>query len=156
MIDDYIGLDNQIRDEKNDKLERARAALADNILFYISNTFLKFSDILGEDISSLKEMLEKRGDSIEENIYYIAKALQKKIEKTNLIKIWIELLKRKATCYDDVDIILDCLVSELLYMGYSVEYLGEWWKESFSKDEVNRGELEALVNNSNFPHRLMC
>ena len=146
LIDDYIGLDNQIRDEKNDKLERARAALADNILFYISNTFLKFSDILGEDISSLKEMLEKRGDSIEENIYYIAKALQKKIEKTNLIKIWIELLKRKATCYDDVDIILDCLVSELLYMGYSVEYLGEWWKESFSKDEVNRGELEALVN----------
>ncbi len=146
LIDDYISLQNQIRDEKNDKLERARVALTENIIFYISNTFLRFDNTLGEDVSSLKEILEKNKESIGENAYYIARALRKKIGKINLIEVWIELLKNKATCYDDVDIILDCLVSELLYMGYSMEYMGEWWKENFSKDEINEGDLEILID----------
>lgn len=146
LLDDYISLQNQIYDDKNDKLEKARTALIENIIFYISNTFLKYSDILGEDVSSLRNTLDKYRDSFDGNIYFIVKALRKKIENINLIEIWVELLKKKVSCYDDVDIVLDCMASELVYMGYSVEYICEWWKENFSKEEINGGDLEALIN----------
>lgn len=146
LIDDYINLQSQLRNENNDKLERAAGALMENITYYISNTFLKFSDILGTDVSSFKEILEKNKGDSKGNVYFIASALRKKIDKINFIEVWIELLKKKATCYDDVDNILDCLVSELLYMGYSVEYISQWWKENFSRDKINEGDLELLID----------
>ncbi len=163
LLDDYIKLENQISIEKNDKLENAKKDLTKNIIFYISNTLLAKSDVLGDDIKYLKKVMEnncskeeinitkgventkKERKNTNRNVFYIISSLQKKIEKSNIIGIWIELLKRKAQHYDDVDIILDCLVSELIYMGYSTEFIYEWWKQNFDKDEIRNGNLEAQV-----------
>lgn len=146
LLDDYINLQKQIYNDKNEKLERAKAALIETITFYITNTFFMYSDILGDDIRSLRDGMKKYKDGADDGIYFIVSALRKKIEKINLVEIWIGLLKKKVSCYDDVDIILDCLVSELVYMGYSMEYLYEWWKENFTKEEMNGENLEVQIN----------
>lgn len=134
LLDDYLRIQNDIRKTNNTKLNSAFGALIENIIFYFDKTPLKQSKVFKNDITSMAKLL--KSDEDQEKKYNIILSFYKKIKKVNLIEVWSDILLDKISDFADADRVLDCLVSELLYKGYSLEYLNEWWFNNFDKETL--------------------
>lgn len=167
LLKDYIELDKQIKlnVSDGDKLKRSKNALLQNILFYLENSSLKKYSAFEKDIKNLIDIInnsnkeldeqdseskkKKKFDNREEIIIHTITPFYKKINKYNIITVWIDILINNIKTYDDVDSLIDCYVSELLFEGYSLEYLKEWWKETCNyevmKSADNEEKLQTII-----------
>ncbi|URZ05172.1 hypothetical protein [Clostridium felsineum] len=159
LLKDYIELDTQIRlnVSDGDKLKKSKDALLQNILFYLKNSPLKKYKEFEKDIKILIDIIDNKKtkeDKEEKNIQvkeeeriHTITPFYKKINKYNIIDVWIDILINNVKAYDDVDKLIDCYVSELLFEGYSLEYLKEWWVENCNyKYNKKAGSEEELLH----------
>ncbi|WP_217078232.1 hypothetical protein [Clostridium baratii] len=167
LLSDYIELDRQtkLNINDNDKLKRSKEALLQNILFYLENSALKKYEKFSRDIKNLINIIKKNFDgedkeaesktqkkynNREEIIIHTITPLYKKINNNDIIEIWIDILINHIEIYNDVDKLIDCYVSELLFEGYSLEYLNEWWKEicdfNIIKNTDNEEGVKGIID----------
>jgi hypothetical protein len=166
LLTNYIELDNQIKlnSSDEDKLKRSKSALLQSILFYLENSSLKKCKKLSNDIRNLiniiinsKEAEEqdsegknrRKFNNKDEILIHTINPFYKKIINLKITSVWIDILINDVKTYDDVDKLLDCYVSELLFDGYSLEYLKAWWKETCSYDVIkeanNEDKMKSLI-----------
>ncbi|MCE5221184.1 MAG: hypothetical protein LLF98_07930 [Clostridium sp.] len=168
LLSEYINLEQEIKSNivDKDKLQKSKKALNNTIIFYFEKTLFKKNESFSNDIVSLLKLMksenksdkdnqnesEKTNSSIkkEECIYYSISALNKKISKINILNFWIDIILEKVSSFEEVDKVMDCYISELLYEGYSLKYLQEWWMDSFKEilnkkqDLVLESEIEKF------------
>lgn len=164
LLIDYIELDRQTKLNANDgeKLRRSKEALLQNILFYLENSALKKHEKFSKDIKNLINIIKKNFEekdkesesktkkkysSKEEIIIHTITPLYKKIKNNDIIEVWIDILTENINNYNDVDKLIDCYVSELLFEGYSLEYLNEWWKQICNFDVIKNTNNEDDLKN---------
>ena len=167
LLSDYIELDKQTKLNVNssDKLKKSKEALLENIEFYLKNTTLNKHEKFSRDIHNLIKIINKnlgenpkeKQDEFEikkkynkeEVIINTITPLYKKINNNNIIKIWIDILINHIETFNDVDNLIDCYVGELLFEGYSLEYLNEWWKEKCDLNTIkninNEDDLREII-----------
>ncbi|WP_394903686.1 hypothetical protein [Clostridium butyricum] len=160
---EYINLEKEIQSNLMDKgkLERSKKALDNTLIYFFQKTLLGKNNDLERDIKNLvalmkndgnkEECIEERNNEANKNrrlIYYAITSLYKKIEKLSILDFWINIILTNELSFEEIDIVLDCYVSELLYEGYSLEFLKEWWSHSFRaliySNDIE--QLEAGVN----------
>ena len=151
LLEEYLKLDEEIKKSASDrgKLIRSRKALLNNITFYFENSSFTKSNEFKRDIKNFlkftqesknnkyaegqrdsdKEEVENKVDNSE--IFYSISALYKKISNINILDYWIVIIINDCKSFDDVDKVMECYISELLYKGYSLRYLSEWWRDNF-------------------------
>lgn len=149
LLEDYLVIYNEICKHNNKNLMAAFNALIDNIVYYFEKTPLKKVEDFREDIESIISLLKNNDKKDKKGAYYIISAFDKKIRNLDLINVWINILQEKINDFADADIVLDCFVSELLYKGYSLEFLRQWWFQKYDKDVLTEeteffAEIEKL------------
>lgn len=150
LLGEYLKLDVEIKKNISDrsKLQNGRKALLNNIVFYFQNTLFTKNKIFKRDIDNLLSVINSKNsderkqnneddnknkgqEKIDNDIFYSISALYKKITNINILDYWIDIIIENSKTYDDVDKVMDCYINELLYEGYSLRYLKEWWTEKF-------------------------
>lgn len=153
LLNDYIEIYNQIKSNTGDssKLKRSLDALEDNILFYFKNTKLSKHKFLSKDIEKIELIFKKGNQSLNTEAYFSLTAFIKKMNNINILNVWIDILKSDYTVnFDDIDKLMDCYISELLFEGYSLKYLEEFWLNEFKDLKDCKDEESILVQVEKF------
>lgn len=163
LLEEYLKLTGEIKSNISniDKLNRSRKALLNNIVFYFENSLFKKNEQFRRDIENLLEFISKGtkeksnendkeesvNKSSDNDIFYAISALYKKISKIDILDYWISIILNESKSFDDVDKVTECYINELLYKGYSLRYLSEWWRNTFKGIfEVNdESKLREMV-----------
>lgn len=151
LFNDYLELHNDsLNSSQNDKLlksYKAQLIIMDN--FIESSIFRKSS--FGSDLLNLLVMIrqyKKETDSdnketksntkewITHSLYSYCTSLQKKICGINLYYEIINIY-RASKNYVDFDLCVEAIINELVYDGYSLIYLREWYKNTTPKYKVD-------------------
>lgn len=147
MLNDYIEIYNQIKSNTGDscKLKRSLYALQENMLFYFDNTNLSKHEFIKKDIEKIRNILKTSENQMTTEAYFSLTAFIKKMNNIKILDLWMDILKSEHTkTFDDIDKLMDCYVSELLFEGYSLKYLEEFWLSKF-KDLKNCKEEEEIL-----------
>lgn len=159
LLDEYLKLEEEIRKSSDSrKLIRSRKALLNNIIFYFENSPFREGSEFKRDIENFLKFIQrsksnKNGDNedIEDknynDIFYSISEIYKKILNINILDYWISIILNGCKSFDEVDKVVECYINELLYKGYSLRYLSEWWRDSFKGifDIINEDELRSFV-----------
>lgn len=151
LLGEYLRLEKEIRKNisNSKRLIASRKALLDNIIFYFDNSPFKNGSEFKRDIENfLKFVNEKENDdTLTNDIFYSISAIYKKILNINILDYWISIVIDECESFDDIDKVAECYINELLYKGYSLRYLSEWWRENFKGifDVTNENELRSFV-----------
>lgn len=162
LLNDYINLEMNIKLNSSDsrKLLKGKKALLESILFNISNSPLSKDKEFSNDIKSIQKLIKNGINELKSNddkgkdkanrlLFNCISSFNKRIRNHNILNGYIDIHNAYDTRFKDVEILLDCYVSELLYEGYSLSYLKEWYKSNFSNDVINNAkqeiELESLI-----------
>jgi hypothetical protein len=104
-------------------------------------------ELLHRDITNIisKIKTEKEND----NDYYITiynsiTSIIKKVNGQKSVRLYIEVIRKEALTYGEIDKMLDSFTGHLLYQGYSLKYLEEWY--------INN--IQPLVKD--FPSHIGC
>ena len=157
LLDDYIELYNDIATSpENQKLKNSLKAQLDVMEFYVKDTILNKS-ILKTNLIQLKSKLtnmnnrtkEKQHDDNCVNItseYFaivkICSSLLKSFNKINIYELIISIIK-SSNNYKEIDKCTECLINELMYDGYSIRYLQDWYRDMKSFHE---NDTSAFIN----------
>jgi hypothetical protein len=136
-----------IADFSNDKLKKSLKALLTGLKFNIDNHPLKKVDMLRKDFIVLTEKAS-HNETNEDlfSLYKCMKSLVKKLKANSLIPYYVELLKTNDT-FKVTDNIICYLISDLLYKGYSVLHLREWYKENiYGGSQERSAEFFAAID----------
>ncbi|MDO7204471.1 hypothetical protein Q5M85_10255 [Paraclostridium bifermentans] len=64
-------------------------------------------------------MIFKKGNQSLNTEAYFSYCFYKKMNNINILNVWIDILKSDYTVnFDDIDKLMDCYISELLFEGY--------------------------------------
>lgn len=129
----------------NDKLEKSFKGLLNALAFQLKkHPFRRLPDYR-QDFECLRALIvNEQFNSYE--IYICLKSLRKKLEKQNLSESYVECLQTELS-YQEVDDLIEALVSDLLYKGYSLNYLYEWYIKNIRIEELF-SSMEAKDINS--------
>lgn len=125
-----------------EKLEKSYKALLDSLSYQLKNHPFRKLPVYRGDFERLRNLIENTGKENGKSPYelYIGlSSLQKKIKMHTLSSQYVECL-RKELPFREIDVLLEALVSDLLFMGYSLNYLNEWYVAI--KDEKFYAALE--------------
>lgn len=110
------------------------------------NHLINQIDVSVKDNKEEKENKDKR-DFIA--IYNSIKSFLKILEKNNISSLHIDIIKNNKLSFKEIDNLLDSFISELLYDGYSVKYLENWYSENILNEvktkELNKQEIENIL-----------
>lgn len=118
-----------------EKLEKAYKGLLNNLAYQLKKHPFRKLAIYKTDFDRLCNLIDSKDKENAKNpyeLYMCMKTLQKKLSEQNLSKQYVLCLQEELT-YREIDILIEALVSDLLYIGYSLNYLNEWY--SSIKDE---------------------
>lgn len=135
----------------SDKLVKAYNVLLSNLSFQLErHPFMKL-DIYRRDFERLYDLIKRNDKDSSQPSYEIFLAiasLLKKLDKENLVEKYIECLKVEMS-FAEVDILISTLISDLLYMGYSLRYLNEWYLEIRKNEnfylEIQNGNTVVII-----------
>lgn len=147
LLNDYIEIYNQIKSNTGDsgKLKRSLNVLQENILFYFKNTHLSEHRFIKKDVEKIKKIINKADNSMTTEEYLSLTAFIKKMNNIKILDLWIDILQSDdIKSFNDVDNLMDCYISELLFEGYSLKYLEEFWLSNF-KDLKNCKDEESIL-----------
>lgn len=158
LLFDYIQLHNDIIENiENDKFKKSRIDMLKSMDFFLEESILSNHSVYKHEISVLKSKIkecisdDKNNNTTKDNIKYvriynISTSLLRKLGRDNLYEYAIETAKQKSN-FNEIDKIVDFLISEMIYEGYSLNYLSEWNKQEISKninEENIDGELDKF------------
>ncbi len=140
-LDTYEEINNTVIG--TDKLEKAYRGLLESLSFELKRHPFKKLDVYKRDFDRVNKLI---GDSpkqknLKYELYMCLKTLQKKLKQGKVSDQYIECLKSNMS-YGEIDILLEAFVSDLLYAGYSLVYLSEWYTENIREN----GLYQAVAN----------
>ncbi|OFI07630.1 hypothetical protein CLOACE_02340 [Clostridium acetireducens DSM 10703] len=139
LLLDYINIyEDIIHNVENKLLIKAKKDLIVAIIFYLNESVFYKKNIYKEEINFLIKDLEKVQSGTlnqfnEIKIYNKCKSIVKKIDNDNIYKYLVEVIKNIYS-YKEVDEVIEAIISELLYDGFSLKYLQKWYNYYISKE----------------------
>ncbi|MDF9840749.1 MULTISPECIES: hypothetical protein [unclassified Paenibacillus] len=151
MLCDCLDIHDEINKNKGDvtKLEIALNYLYKAIIYRIEENPLSKHPFLLKDFNNLiKKLKEEKRNHVAE--FSFISSLLKKIKNKDIITFHIDIIKDvDKLSFSQVDELLDSLVNELLYEGYSLSFLDEWCVENILKapeiKDLNERNLAILL-----------
>lgn len=131
-----------------DKLAKSYNGLLNNLAFQLKRHPFNELDIYGRDFKWLCNLIDGMDKELSKppyELYLGMKSLLKKLDEEDFTKRYVECLNMQMS-FAAVDILIDTLVSELLYMGYSLTYLSEWYASVMREDAF----YMAVQNNDTY------
>ena len=93
-----------------------------------------------------KEKQEKENREKEfHNIHRSIVALKKKLEAENIIDRYIECLN-EIDSYKEMDYLMEALISDLLYMGYSLTFISRFFKKQ-QQEFLEHSDVDHVIGN---------
>ncbi len=135
-----LGLCMDTYDEMNstvigtDKLEKSYRGVLNALAFQLKKHPFHSLDDFRSDFDYLRTVIESKEDNSYE-VYVCMRSLKKKLERYNLPRGYVECLQHSMS-YQCVDNLIEAFVSDLLFWGYSLNYLCEWYKENMRTEEL--------------------
>lgn len=123
-----------------DKLEKSYKGLLNSLAFQLKKHPFGKLDVYQMDFSRLCCLIDSNDKEGRKNPYELfmsLKSLQKKLQTQNLSCQYIACLQKKLR-YSEVDVLIEAFVSDLLYAGYSLNYLNEWYVKKLRDDQFYR------------------
>lgn len=112
---------------------------------------LEETDTSEIDLERIKQIVNKPDNSMTTEAYLSLTAFVKKMNNVNILDLWIDILESEYTkSFDDIDKLMDCYISELLFEGYSLKYLEEFWLSKFKNLKNCTDEDNILVEVEKF------
>lgn len=141
LLFDYIQLHKDIiENSDNDKFKKSREDMLNAIDFFLEENIISKHSLYKDEIKVFKNKIKEcinanngKDSRVYTKLYNISTSLLKKLGKDNLYEYTIEKVKQSAT-FREIDDCLDFLIAEILYDGYSLKYLSEWFKTEISKN----------------------
>ncbi len=159
------------------KYQKSLDNLLNSIIFYCKENPISRHPHITNDIQSLKKLLELKEKSEQKDksepkdnsekkdksepkdksekkdkidpfcIYNTISSVYKKFSSINILYLCIDMVQNYIKDYADVDKITEVFISELIFEGYSLKYLEEWFGQTF-RYEVMKGisDEEGLKN----------
>ncbi|QZY54089.1 hypothetical protein [Crassaminicella profunda] len=152
ILCDYIEIYKEINNNSGqEKLERARNDLLKALKFFCENSIFFEKGIYKIEIKILTDQIEHLSDKGDQNkilkytkIYKICKSLVKKFNKDNIYAHLINIAMQSDK-YIEIDKVIEALISELLYDGYSLKYLDVWYNENVGRQEINDKNIDNII-----------
>ena len=133
-----------------DKLRNAYKGLLRSLSYQLEKHPFHKLEVYRKDFSRLKELITQIKDDDKEKIpnpielYMSLKSLQKKLEAQHICSQYVSCLQTEL-CFGEVDTLIEALISDLLYMGYSINFLNEWYKNNLRDHQFYKAlEGESL------------
>lgn len=158
LLSDYIQMHNDILENiENDKFKKARLDLINGMEFFFRKSILYNHDLYKIEIETLINnisLIIKASRDKENNkeiltytkIYNICTSFLKKLNKDNIYEYIICNIKC-STNFDEIDKLVNEFISELLYDGYSLKYLSEWYKQEITSEKnINSDNIDYVID----------
>lgn len=113
-----------------DKLEKSYKGLLDSLAFQLKRHPFYKLDEYKRDFNRICWLIDsqKKEGKTEYELFMSLKTLQKKLQGQNISCQYVKCLQ-KGMAYNESDLLIEAFVSDLLYQGYSLYYLYEWYSE---------------------------
>jgi hypothetical protein len=153
MFEEIIDIQDEINKSKVDTSHLLKSL--DSLLAAFKYQWCKHPLIrhktISRDLNSIINKIKTEND----NDYYITihnlvTSMKKKLNNQQIIKLYLDIIKQETLSYGEVDKLLDSFVSELLFQGYSLRYLEEWYGKEIEvlikDDELDNNRVEVVLN----------
>lgn len=134
-----------------DKLAKSYKGLLSSLAFQLKRHPFRSLNTYSMDFDRLCILIEKSDKGSTESAYEVYLGIQSLLKKLNdeqLVERYIEHLQQPIA-FAKVDILINALVSDLLYSGYSLIYLSEWYNSITREDgfhsAIERNEAYCLI-----------
>ena len=146
LLSDYIQIHKDVIENLgNDKFKIARSDMLTGMKFFLRESILYNHELYKDEISALITKIDRVTDkNINDyiKINNICTSFLKKLNSDNLYEYIVERIKVSDN-FNEIDKILEELISELLYEGYSLKFLSEWCRTEITN---NRDINEENIN----------
>lgn len=151
LLSDCIHIQEEINTTTSDS-DRQRISLKyvmEGLVFYCNCNPLTKHKSIKREINYLIKQIKNDGDKDRKDnrdfiaIYNSMKSFLKRLELINISSLHIDIIKSTKLKFKEIDNLLDSFMSELLYDGYSIKYLKNWYKENVT-DEIQGKELNDI------------
>lgn len=114
-----------------DKLEKSYKGLLDSLAFQLKRHPFYKLDEYKRDFNRICWLIDpqKKEGKTEYELFMSLKTLQKKLQGQNISCQYVKCLQ-KEMAYNESDLLIEAFVSDLLYQGYSLYYLYEWYSKN--------------------------
>ncbi|EOU2102044.1 hypothetical protein C0L85_12915 [Clostridium perfringens] len=150
---DYIDIYEDVnKNIENKKLQNAKNDIIKSSIFFIEKSIFYTQGVYKEEldllIDDMKNIQSNSLDSVGEiRTYNKCKAIIKKISNNNLYTNLSDIAKQLKS-FSEVDRNIECMISEMLYDGYSLKYIGNWYTANIGKDLMNldNDSIDVLID----------
>ncbi len=145
VILEYINLYNErIQDISNKKLENAENDMIKAVSFYLKTSVFYKEKIYKREIDLILKNLN--GNITEKKSTYImCYSFLKKMEIENYYKYLVQLIKQ-SNSFGEIDKIIYSFVSELIYDGYSINKLDDWYNSEIRTRDINEENIDEKLD----------
>jgi hypothetical protein len=155
MFEEIVDILDEINRSKVDTsyLQKSLENLLEAFKYQWTNHPLINHSFLKKDMINLLNKIKT--DKENDNNYYISlynsiTSMLKKINKNEIVKLYLDIVRNEVFTFGEMDKILDSFVSELLYQGYSLKYLEEWYVKEIhpltKSDTLNCANVEKIFD----------
>lgn len=154
LLSDYIQIHKDVIENiENNKFKIARADMLTGMKFFLKESILHSHKFYQYEIRTLISKIDKASDK-DINDYVkinnICTSFLKKLNNDNLYEYIVERIK-VSNNFNDIDKILEELISELLYEGYSLKFLSEWCKKEIPNNkDINEENIDSIIDKFKF------
>jgi uncharacterized tellurite resistance protein B-like protein len=149
LLDDYIDIYNEINKDSNEKLIYAKNDLLESIKHFSQKCTIVKDEKYKREFEIIMEEIDKvignKDDKNENRLFRTIAAIKKKIEKDNIFELIINKINTILS-FDNIDYIIDEIIGEALYEGYSIEYLSEWFNKNVFLKDANEDNIDIQLH----------
>lgn len=145
---------------ENERQHKSLKYVMDALIFYCNNNPLTKYIKINREINYLIKQIDISGknDGDKEGkdtrdfiaIYNSIKSFLKRLERINISSLHIDIMKDNNLSFKEIDNLLDSFMSELLYDGYSIKYLENWYIDNIHNEikgkELNKEDIENILD----------
>ena len=150
---DYIDIYDDVNQNiENKKLQNAKKDIIKSTIFLVKESIFYTQGIYKEEldllINDMKKIESNLLNSLEEaRTYNKCKSVIKKISNDNLYSHLGNIIKNLNN-FAEVDRCIECMISEMLYDGYSLKYIENWYNFNISKElaELNEINIDIIID----------
>lgn len=158
LLNDYVELyDDILKSTDSDKLKKSHSEQLDVIVIFITKSIF-FKSTYNRDLSILVSKINEYKNKTKDNeskskdyflpssIYSMCTSFLKKLNYVNLYKEIVNIVYSTAS-YSELDNCVETLINELIFDGYSLIYIKEWYKYVVDLCKIeDRFDYDKFIN----------